>query len=244
METSLQDVFSPAEIEEQVQPEPEQETVVEPEAEVSTETEEEVQAAPTAETPSTEVDIEELQKQINAFKAKALDETQKRQELERQLNQQEPPDAFADPEAAIDYQVGQVRAEMQSRFLDLSEANAKTRHEDFDQMKDVFFSQMLTENPVLQQQALMQPDPYGWIYTQAKNHTELSKIGSVTDWQQQKEAEIRAQLEAEYAEKAKQATEEAISRSIPKTLANATAAGGNSKQPWAGPTPLNEVFKK
>lgn len=244
MSTPLSDVFSSAEIQEQAQIEPVAETVVEPEVEVSTETETEVQAAPTAEPEQKVDDVEVLRKELEAFKAKALDETRKRQELKAQLEQRnkpEPPDAFAEPDKAIEYQVNKVRQEFQSRFLDMSEANAASRHEDFNQMKQVFFEEMLTQNPVLQQQALMQPDPYGWIYNQAKNHTELKDIGNVGDWQKRKEAEIRAKLEAEYEAKKKVEIEAAIQSKLPKTLANATAAGGNATQQWTGPTPLNKI---
>ena len=192
---------------------------------------------------------EDVGKQVEAFKKKAIDESRKRQAAEEKLNQYqtqvEKPDAMIDPESAISFQVNQVRQEFQSKFLDLSENNAKSRHsDDFEAMKVHFFEQMLPDNPILQQQALQQSDPYGWIYNQAKNHTEIAKIGNVTEWQAQKEAEIRAKIEAEYAGKLKIQTEAAITKAIPGSLGKSTAVGGNKPQNWEGPTPLKKVLGK
>jgi hypothetical protein len=140
--------------------------------------------------------------------------------------------------------MSQLEQKFQSRFLDMSEVNAKARHTDFDEMKQAFFEEMLPDNPVLQQQALQQPDPYGWIYNQAKNHVEIKKIGNVQEWQAQKEAEIRAKIEAEFNARLSAETEKAITKMIPGSLGKNTAAGGNNSQTWEGPTPLSKVIGK
>lgn len=198
---------------------------------------------------------EEPDKVVKALTAKAMDEVRKRQDEVRRReaaeeklrsyeSQAQKPDAMIDPEGAIQFTVSQLEQKFQSRFLDLSENGAKSRYPDFEEMKTAFFDIMLPENPMLQQQALQQSDPYGWIYNQAKNHTEIKKIGNVTEWQAQKEAEIRAKIEAEYAAKLNAETEKAITKMIPGSLGKNTAAGGNVTQPWAGPTPLNQVLGK
>lgn len=244
--TPLDQVFSKAEPAPQA-PEPVQ--TGEPEAITPEVAEVSAEPIPTVAPPATEpVKPEEPDKVVKALTAKAMDEVRKRQALEEKLrsyeSQVQKPDAMIDPEGAIQFTVSQLEQKFQSRFLDLSEAGAKSRHPDFEEMKQAFFDTMLPENPMLQQQALQQSDPYGWIYNQAKNHTEIKKIGNVTEWQAQKEAEIRAKIEAEYAAKLNAETEKAITKMIPGSLGKNTAAGGNVTQPWAGPTPLNQVLGK
>lgn len=209
----------------------------------------EVKADATPEVKAPEVTptvTEDPKKEVEAFRKKALDEVRKRQALEAELakyqSQQVKPDAMIDPEGAITFQMSQLEQKFQSRFLDMSEVNAKARHDDFEEMKQAFFEEMLPENPILQQHALQQPDPYEWIYNQAKNHVEIKKIGNVQEWQAQKEAEIRAKIEAEFNAKLSAETEKAITKMIPGSLGKSTAAGGNKSQPWEGPTPLKEVI--
>ena len=251
-ETPLNDIFSKAPVQEAVAPTPEPVVTDEPAAEVpevEAVVEPEVAKAPEGQKPEATPSVaEDSNKVVEAFKAKALDEARKRQALEAQLQAMqtkvEKPDAMIDPEGAIAFQMSQLEQRFQNQFLNMSEVNAKARHPDFEDMKQAFFEKMLPENPVLQQQALQQPDPYGWIYNQAKNHTEIAKIGNVADWQAQKEAEIRAKIEAEYAGKLNAETEKAITKMIPGSLGKSTAAAGNKSQPWEGPTPLVKVIGK
>jgi len=202
------------------------------------ETVEEV-AAPTAET-------QDASKEANAFKAMALDERAKRQALQSQLdNLQKPvetPDAFVNPDEAIAHGDNNIRYEFNERLLNMSEAQAKLRHEDFEDMKTVFFDEMAASNPDLMTQANAQPDPYEFVYQQAKTHNEFKGVNSVDDLKAKIEVELRAKLEAEYAEKANAATEKAISNALPQSLSNTTAKGGNTQPEWGGVTPLSKIF--
>jgi len=207
----------------------------EPKAE---ETVEEV-AAPTAETVDNT-------KEANAFKAMALDERTKRQALESQLaSLQKPvetPDAFVNPDEAIAHGDNTIRHEFNERFLNMSESQARSRHDDFDSMNDVFFNEMAATNPDLINQANKAPDPYEFVYQQAKTHNEFKGVNSVDDLRSKIEVEIRAKLEAEYADKANVATEKAISNALPQSLSNTTAKGGNTQPEWEGAMPLNKIF--
>lgn len=255
MTTPLSEVLSTEADAKIVEPEVEaaaETEMIESTAEVTGESEEaaasEDQAAPPAEKQTEDVsEVEKLQAELNAFKAKALDEVSKRQALAQQLEQLkqpvEKPDAFVDPEKAIDHSINGLKTEFENRFLNMSEFNARSRHsEDFDQMTEVFFNEMVVQNPSLQQQAMQHADPYEFIYQQAKTHNEFKGVGSIDDFKARIESELRAKLEAEYAEKQKAAAEQAITNSIPTTLATATAAGGNKGQTFAGPTPLDKII--
>lgn len=252
MDTPLSDVFNSAEPAPEV---PEVPEVAEPviEEALTGDTPEPAEIIPD-ETPEATPPVAETPQddpvsgQIKAFQAKALDETRKRQALEEQLKQYqnpvEVPDAFAEPDKAIQHATKELEQKFENRFLNMSEVNARARHEDFDAIKDVFFNEMLSENPALQQQALSNADPYGFIYKSAKNYVDLKDIGDIDSWKSQKEAEIRAQVESEYAGKVKAAAEKVITGAIPATLSNATAAGGNVNQGYTGPVPLDKVFGK
>jgi hypothetical protein len=203
------------------------------------------QAAPPADKTEPKAELEsklaQMEAKIKAFQTKALDEVRKRQELERQ---QAKPDAYAEPDKAIDFSVNQLKSDFDNRFLNLSEYNARSRHsEDFDAMTETFFNEMVQQSPALHQQALTHPDPYEFIYQQAKTYTEFKGVSSVSDLKAKLEAEIRAKVEAEYAEKQKELTEAAIRKAIPQTLATKTAAAGKVDS-YNGPTPLSEILKR
>ncbi|MEE8208849.1 MAG: hypothetical protein V3T88_07870 [Nitrosomonadaceae bacterium] len=230
-------------VDEQVEPEQTQE----PEA---TETVEK-DAAPTAEeTTQNEVsEVDKLRTEINAYKTKAYDEKGKRQALQSQLEginkaQVKKPDAFVNPDDAITYGNNELRTEFNNRFWNMSESQARGRYDDFDAMKDMFLNEMVIDNPLLGQQAVQADDPFDFIYQQAKTHNELKDVGSLSDYRTKIENEMRAKFEAEYAGKAADATEQAISNALPGTLSTATATGGNQTPTWAGPTSLNSILGK
>jgi len=194
----------------------------------------EEETAPAAET-SEQPDIDNsgndsVAKQIEAFKSAALSERKKRQALEDQVrSMQEPvekPDAYMAPDEAIEHANKQLSNDFTARLLNMSESQARLRHADFDEMNDVF-SNLSADNPHLGQQALNAPDPYEFVYQEAKKHSEFSQIGSVSDYKAKIEAEIRAKIEAEANEKAKIEAENAINAALPQSLADSTAIGGN-----------------
>ena len=221
------------------------EVTAEAEAEPTVETEETQETAPTAEEvkPSEPTELELVQRQLNAAIAKANDEKSKRQALQQQLQpKEEAPDPYVEPDKAIEFAQQQAISQSDARFLNYAFENAKDKWDDFLEMQDVFFDEMAVNNPSLVQQAQQMPDPYKFIYNQAKTHSEFKGIGSVDDLRSKIETEVRAKLELEYAEKQKQAAEAAITNSIPGTLSKATAAGGATKETWSGPASLDQIL--
>lgn len=215
--------------------------VSEPEAETGV-SEETQKAAPPAET---------VKPEEQGFKQAMLDERGKRQDLQRQIdamqaqqNQTEKPDAFVNPDEAIDYGNNEIRSEFEGRLLNMSEAQARLRHDDFDEMNDIFMNELAVQNPMLGQQALKAADPFEFVYQQAKNHKELDGINTLDDYKAKIETDMRAKLEAEYADKAKSDTNNAINAALPPSLSTATATGGNQTPTWGGPTSLSNILGK
>jgi len=251
-EQSLERVLD-GEAEEPVIAEPEAEPTVEP-VEPEAKADEPAKDAPTASKDKPEATIEQ---QLAAQITKAQDEKGKRQKLKQEnevLRQQmaakkpEAPDAFAEPDKALEYAKAELRQEFQGQFLNMSEMNAKARHtDDFDEMTDLFFSAMVAENPALQAEALKQADPYEFIYRSAKNHTEMAQLqeaGGVEGYRTNLEKELRAKWDVEQAEKAKAGFEKKLEESIPGSLSTQRAAGSNKGETSIVNQPLEEILEE
>jgi ATP-dependent protease HslVU (ClpYQ) ATPase subunit len=165
-------------------------------------------------------------KEVLAFKAKAQDEKRKRQEAQQQLQEmearlkrlEEPEteiDYWEDPKKAIDSTVetrfNALEEQMTSRIWGLSEQLAKERHEDYQEITDYFVDHVAPKSPHLVEQAKLEPNPYEFIYQQAKAQKQLEEVGDVDKLR----AQIRAEIEAELKGKPE----------VPPTLSNERAAG-------------------
>jgi len=128
----------------------------------------------------------------------------------------------------------------------MSEQNAKARHsEDFDELTGLFFDELLADNPALQAEAMAQVDPYEFIYRTAKNHRDMSQLteaGGVEAFKENMEKEIRAKIAAESLESENKAVEDKITASIPGSLSNKRAAGGNKQTLQTEDKPLDKLF--
>jgi hypothetical protein len=183
--------------------EPEPEPDPDPEGEETGKKEED------AEMPSDEPEPEpekekEPEKEDDGIMAAYMAEKKKRQAYEQQLqqiqnSQQQPEPEFdwSNPEKTLELKAQQIENKFNERFLNMSEASCKQRHEDYDQKYEVFVS-MATENPAIINQMQAQPDPAEWAYQQATKQSLLNEIGSDPEAYRQKiEAEVRAKFEAE-----------------------------------------------
>ncbi len=204
------------------QPIPEAETDTSQESQQATET---VETSETAETPETQeaaptAETTQSNPEMKGIMSAMMDERSKRQALEAQIktmqaDQVEKPDAFVNPDEAIQFGNDELRNDFNNKFLNMSESQARSRHgDDFDTMKDLFFNEMAIDNPALAQQAQNAPDPFEFIYQQAKTHNEFKGINSMDDYKAKVKAELRVELEAEYADKAINATNDAINSAL------------------------------
>ena len=83
---------------------------------------------------------------------------------------------------------------------------------------------------------VQQANPAEYAYTIASQQLQLKEMQNPDEYRKKVEAEIRAKVEAEYADKERK-------RTVPPTLADARGAAGGTRTPeWQGPAPLNEVL--
>ena len=183
----------------------------------------------------------------------ALDERNKRQELERQLAQptkpaqpQEPAKTFwEDPEGhlnAIKEQSSQVALQTK---LQTAEMIARSRYQDFDQEVAVF-KEMALSVPGLAQQCFSSPDPAEFAYRTGKFHRELNEAGGLAQLRTKIEAETRAKVETEFKakEEARLADMARQRAALPGSLSDVRGAAASKRMEYTGPTPLDVILGK
>lgn len=148
-----------------------------------------------------------------------------------------PPSIWEDDQAALGHvrDTAVTQAVQQATFnakLDMSEMMARQSYQDFDEMKSEFV-RMMSENPVLQQQALADPHPWQKAYQIAKNARTMTELGATNI------DELKARLlEQIQAEQAQQPNPAAI---LPNSLADAQSARGTNT-PAPKPLTLEEIL--
>lgn len=159
-------------------------------------------------------------------------------------------DFYDDPAAFVQDGLAAIRRENNEAVLrshlNLSEAHARARHEDYDAAMEVFVKKV-EQNPLLRQQMLQQVDPGEWAYQIAKRATALEELGDPATARERLEAEIREKIKAEQEAEAAKAAEaepapEAPVPDLPKSLAGKRSAGARKGPTWSGPTPLTEIL--
>ena len=226
-------------------------------AAATTETKAAVPAAEALKDPAAAIEPSEAQKGWEREKAAllkaALDERNKRQELERQIAQpakpvqpQEPTKTFwEDPEGhlnAIKEQNTQVALQTK---LQTAEMIARSKYQDFDQEVAVFKEMAMTV-PGLAQQCFSSPDPAEFAYRTGKFHRELKEAGGLTQLRANIEAETRAKVETEFKakEEARQAEIARQRAALPGSLSDVRGAAAPRRLEYTGPTPLDVILGK
>lgn len=280
MTTSLEDILNsggpaksaqPApQVEQPAPPEPEEDDTSSPPAANPGETE---PPAPSAAPPAAPAE-DSLDKKIAAFQRKAEDETRKRQDYERQLQearaerdrlleterqrqaqiaaqqQQQEIDLF-DPQQAKAYVNSIIAERDQAVAYSLLEQKVVTsqelmrdRHADYDEMEAIFAEEM-EKDPTLQQKMWADSVPARFAYNHAKRVKAMREIGDdPTAFRERIKQEVMAELQAQNAQAAQTVqTPAATVPQPPKTLAGMPSAARNvNKQPWKGPTPLDQLL--
>ena len=198
--------------------------------------------------PEAQPTVEELVARANAFQRKAEDEVRKRQQIEAYIQQQqsqaqeEKPEFWDAPEEMIESKIQQVRQEIgqefQSRLLNMSEASARSRHEDYQEKFEVF-SQMVQRDPAIYQQMIQQPDPAEYAYRAAKRLVDIQSIGDIDSFKEQTRAEIRAEIEAEVKADFEKRLNQADN--LPGSFSEKSSKVAPRGE-WAGPTSLNSIL--
>lgn len=174
------------------------------------------------------------------------EEREKRQALERELEAlrqqitqpQEPPapppSVWEDENAYGGHLVS--TAVQQATFnakLDMSEMMARQAHPDFEDMKAAFV-ELMTQNPVLQQQALADPHPWNKAYEIAKNHKAMQELGATN--LDELRAKVREELMAEMGASAQPQVQ------VPPTLSTERNVGARTGPEWTGPKSLDQLL--
>lgn len=151
--------------------------------------------------------------------------------------QPEAPDPWEDPDAAIKYAVGQANQQFAQRMAAQSEALARERYDDYDQVIAVL-GEAAKADPALSQRIWSDPAPGFAAYKEAKRFQAAQEIGDPVTFKQQLEgqiAELRAELES--------AREQHAAPSLPQSMAGGANVGNRSGPKWNGPMAVEDHFE-
>lgn len=157
---------------------------------------------------------------------------------QRQEPQKQPeaPDPWEDPEAAIKHAVSQANNEFAQRMAAQSEALARERYDDYDQVIAAL-GEAAKADPGLPQRIWSDPAPGFAAYKEAKRFQAAREIGDPVAFKQKLEGEIaglKAELEA--------ARDQKPAPSLPQSMAGGANVGNRSGPKWSGPTTVEDHF--
>lgn len=242
MSDSFEQILNPSQQEEHQEEHQEQEEQHEEQQEQQQEQSgEEHQQQAAAPSPGAD-EVEKLRKEAAAFKAEADRQRRRAQELEAAKQQQPAPDFWEQPETVIDQRVQAVEQRLTNRFLNMSEAAARARHEDYDDKLNVF-AEMVQENPALYDAMLNDADPGEFAYKAASRTVAMKEMGDPESYRAKIEAEVRAKIEAEYAAKAKADAEAAIAAKLkPGFSEQRSTQPRDTSGKFTGHRPMTEIL--
>lgn len=179
-----------------------------------------------------------------------LDEREKRQKLERELEEfrkkaeaqrsnEAAPDPGKDPQGYQAYRDRQFEQRLWNERLNMSEV--MTRQAQGDELVDEAtkaFQQAVNDKPWLAQELQRQPNPYGYVVEWHRQQKLLSEIGSDPEkWREAERERLKAELQAEMQQPSPAAAQQQPpALGIPRSLAKAPAAGSDaaSSTPTSG----------
>lgn len=181
--------------------------------------------------------------------ASYMAEKTKRQELEKQLAEKDPPnprpDALEDPEGAVKHVEQTLQGQLSAMRADMSLAMAREMIPDFDEVMGSDLEDWRAwegENPALAQQVYASPLPGKAAYDVVKRLKELESIGNPKDFEAKIRADERAKVEKELEVRAKAETAEKAASLLPETLAGAASKGERKGPDWSGATPMEDIL--
>lgn len=188
------------------------------------------------------------------------DERRKRQEVEKRLREiesrmqqaqqpQEQPNWYADPEQAARHMHMAIERSNFETKVALSEAILMERHQDYEQMRDLF-ADAAQQQPHLAAQLIKSPNPAKFAYETGKKIALEREIGDNPDSYRQKiEAEILKKYGIDQNNGGAPSQAPAQTRKpaapVPRSLAmepSAPARAPNGRYVSNGPTPLEDII--
>lgn len=179
-------------------------------------------------------------------KKAVLDERRKRQELELKLaeyenkartgdqpQQEEIPDVFEDPEAALRYFEKKTNQAILNERVNMSREMMKTFKEDYEEMEQVFVD-MANENPSLRDQMFRSSSPAKFAYETAKKHSEIQQLTTpegLTAYKEQLRKELLAEMQAANQQpKPKSSKAQHAALQVPDIVNATSASSGNQNE--------------
>lgn len=140
--------------------------------------------------------------------------------------------------AYVEHQIRTVRDEQRSQRLSYSEAAARERHQDF---QEVFsdFQRFAQSQPHLWQQMEASHDPGEFVYRTGKTFRELQGVNNIDDLRQKIEAEVRAKMQAEQSQ---QPAHQNQTPTPPRSIASARGTGSAASPQWTGPRAMEDIL--
>jgi hypothetical protein len=166
-----------------------------------------------------------------------IEERRKRQDLERQLEALKQPKVEVDPwtdlPGALKSEREALKEELFLERCNLTAELARTKYKDYDAVQQAFV-EAAQANPGLFQQLRRETNPAEFAYKQGLLHRELGSVnGDMGAYRTKLEADIRKQVEAEWA--AKHPT-------VPTSLNSDTSPVATTPV-YAGPPPLKSLLR-
>jgi len=167
---------------------------------------------------------------LKAEREKRQSEQRQREELERRLREIESarpqPEFFENPEAFVKQSIQGAQQEIQQRFYAAMDADAREQFPDYDEVLATL-QEHAQGNPAIVQQVFSAPNPARAAYKLGKQLREMAQIQDPEAYRQKIEAEVRAKVEAEFAQK--QAERAASVDRIPPDLSTARSATATTR---------------
>lgn len=187
--------------------------------------------------------------EVAAFKAKAIDETRKRQAAEQRLAQfeqsmqqrpAEPPDFWADPDKALANVAGVVQQQVRAGMTQMSQDMMRMAHPDYDELEAEFID-AANADPSLAAAMAQSANPAMYAYQWAQQQRQIAQY-SDPQFMEKHEAELREKIRAELEAEMRGDIDAQVEkrRSLPGSIANDRGAGGGQMAP-ARPD-LNELI--
>jgi len=190
-------------------------------------------AAPTA--PAQPVESPETA----AYKKAMREEREKRQALERKLQElqapKQPVDPWSDLPGALKTTQEQLREEMFLERCNLTEEVEREKHPDFEEVREVFV-EAANANPALWAQIRQERNPAKFVYREGLRIKELKDVnGDFTAYRSKLEKDIETRLRAELEAKYK------ATPAVPTSLNS--DASPPPVEVYQGPKPLNQILR-
>lgn len=170
-----------------------------------------------------------------------LSERQKRQDMQRQLDelQKQPelqaPDVFEDQQAFANHITEQLSNKLDEQRREFNVEMARVKHSDYDDKMNAFV-QMAEQNPMLADQAAASGNAPEFAYQYAVQQEQVAKLNDPTEL----ERLVQERAEKLLAERQTAAVTQKLDEQ-PPSLSTQAAAGGTSDKPFS-PASLENVI--